>query len=183
MNRYEKRKKYIDSYARDINGNWRYTGQWYTPRDIEVRGRSYRRVFLLYILVTAIGTAAAGFLPAGPMIGSRAEGFNYVLLCYGLQFAAAAAAAWTAILILKNDLRLDEYDTRYVSRLQGSTAVCGACAAAAAIAGVVYTVLSGRPGELAWDLLLAAVSAGVSATNLLFFQYFKRIPWEIRDNH
>lgn len=183
MNRYEKRKKYIQSYAQDVHGDWRYIGQWYTPRDIEANGGAYRRAFVLHILFTSVGTIAAGFLPAGPMMGGRAEGFNYVMLCYSLQFIFAVAAVWTGIQILRNKLCLEEYDIRYISRLQGFTAACGAFAAAGAIAGIIYTVVSARPDELVWDLLLIAVSVSVSAANLLFFQYFKKIPWEIRENH
>lgn len=183
MNRYEKRKKYIKSYVQDVQGNWRYIGQWYTPRDIEAHGAAYRRTFLLHILFTAIGTIAVGFLPAGPMLGGRAEGLNYVMLCYSLQFMFAVAAVWTGTQILRNKLCLEEYDIRYISRLQGFTAACGAFAAAAAIAGIIDTVISGRPDELVWNLLLIAVSAGVSVVNLLFFQFLKKIPWEIRENH
>ena len=183
MNRYEKRKKYIKSYAQDVEGNWRYIGQWYTPGDIEKRGPAYRRAFLLHSLLTAAGTIAVGFLPAGPMMGGRAEGFNYLMLCYSLQFIFAAASVWTGTQILRSKLCLEEYDIRYISRLQGFTAACGASAAAVAIAGMIYTIVSGRPGELVWNLLLTAVSAGVSAVNLLFFHYLKKIPWEIRENH
>lgn len=170
------------SYAKDVNGVWRYTGQWYTPRDMEARGRAYRRAFLLHIWLTVLGTIAIGFLPAGPMMGGRAEGLNYVMLCYSMVCIFAAAAVWNSASILKNGLCLDEYDTRYVSRLPGCTAVCAACSAAAAAAGVVYTVRSGRPGELVWDLALSIFSAGVAAVNLVFFHFLKKIPWEIRDN-
>lgn len=183
MSRYEKRKKYINSYAQDALGNWHYIGQWYVPQDLETKYESYRKAFLCQILLTALLTVAMGFLPAGPMLRIHGQWVNYVMLCYGLQFIFAVAAVRYAALILNDKMRLTEYDIRYVTRIPGFTAACGACAAATAIAQLVYTIVSGFPEQLVWDIALAALAAAVSGTNFLFFRFLQKVPWQIRENH
>lgn len=183
MNRYDKRKKYIGSYAQDAQGNWHYIGQWYMPSDLECRRSSYQILFFAEILLTGLLTVIMGFLPAGPMLRVHGQWLNYVMLCYGLQVIAAFAVLRYTVLIAWEKWQLTEYDIRYTTRILGCAAVCGFCAIATAVAQIAYILVLGDPRQLFWNIVLVILPTAVSIMNFFFFRYLRRIPWEIRENH
>ena len=180
MSRWERREDYKKDNQKDENGRYRYVGQWYALENHAERGKKLKWGYRLQQLLTLVLILAMGLTPAGPMVVAGIEGFNYVMLLYGLAFLAGIAAIHYTHKISGAGFCLPMHDSRYVDWH-------GICSMVCAIAGLALTVgqliyLIGAAERKSWDVLLALQALLLAGVNGAAWFAQRKLQWEVLEN-
>lgn len=168
------RRAYLADYVPDVNGEYVYTGDYYTAY---TNGKEFKSVlrglFGLSVLVMAV-LVGVGCLSTGTTSGAF-----YVTLPHVAAIVSAAFCIYDSAVIFKSSgkLRAHQYESA-VPRLQGSAVAGAVCAFAAALGQTVYTVFMGGKATRAADILFLAGCFVAGVLYCLIFTTKRQIVWQ-----
>lgn len=168
--RRQRRKAHLDQHVRDVNGDYRYVGDWYRLRG----GKGALAPFAGAVLL-----AGASILLAGCITAAGLKNTWYVIFPYVLEVSLLFALVWQSVRLTKGLGRVKAYHFESASPLIPplGAALAGAAALTAACS-VVFLLRQGAEGGLmacaAWFLLKAlTVLSALSAR-----AQWRRLVWE-----
>lgn len=181
MNRRERNRELQKLYIRLDNGRYRYTGQWLTLEHPALIPR-YLALFALQLLLTLTADIGILLTPAGPMIASRMDSFNYVILLFTAAFLCSAACIFYCWKVLSAKLRLPEHDSKYPDWHSIFSLLTALAFLGLLIAQLFYLFTAAHPDDRPWDLLLLAEAMLAASINFVSWQLQRSMKWTMLPN-
>ena len=172
--RRRRRREYLDSYQVDEEGNYSYSGEYWSWASENGPFRDYVRRLLLWGAAALLVPFAAGCFRETGM-----EGCFYLLIPYAAGIVISVRTLWAAIQIRMEGEKMRGYVYKRTVQTFPRKTAAGIVVSAAALAGILFSALTGTfRGRGAGAAVFCASQAVSLACWLLIRRKTRRTTWK-----